>query len=123
MVLREVTDELRLLFDGARRVAVLTGAGISAESGVPTFRGGGGAEIWTWRGRPFTELSSAELITAQAERREPRAQLIKVGAGIDERAADHVAARTGEAIKIQRAHQPRSFKNCGRMSPALPSSV
>ena len=62
MVLTEVTDELLNLFDGARRVAVLTGAGISAESGVPTFRGGGGSEIWTWRGRPVTELSSAELI-------------------------------------------------------------
>lgn len=61
MVLTEVTDELRMMFDSARRVAVLTGAGISAESGVPTFRGGG-AEIWTWRGRPVTELSSAELM-------------------------------------------------------------
>src|SRR2546423_3048177 len=62
MVLNEVTDELRIMFDGAHRVAVLTGAGISAESGVPTFRGGGGSEIWTWRGRPVTELSSAELM-------------------------------------------------------------
>lgn len=62
MVLTAVTDDLRMMFDGARRVAVLTGAGISAESGVPTFRGGGGAEVWTWRGRPATELSSAELM-------------------------------------------------------------
>ena len=62
MVLTEVTDGLINLFDGARRVVVLTGAGISAESGMPTFRGGGGSEIWTWRGRPVTELSSAELI-------------------------------------------------------------
>ena len=64
MVLTEVTDELLSMFDGARRVTVLTGAGISAESGVPTFRGGGGSEIWTWRGRPVTELSSAELIAS-----------------------------------------------------------
>jgi NAD-dependent deacetylase len=62
MVLTEVTDELLMMFDRARNVAVLTGAGISAESGVPTFRGGGGTEIWTWRGRPITELSSAELM-------------------------------------------------------------
>src|SRR5690242_13266664 len=62
MVLNEVTDELRMMFDASRRVAVLTGAGISAESGVPTFRGGGGSEIWTWRGRHVTELSSAELM-------------------------------------------------------------
>lgn len=61
-VLTQVTDELINLFDGARRVAVLTGAGISAESGVPTFRGGGDTDIWTWRDRPVTELSSAELI-------------------------------------------------------------
>jgi len=61
-VLTEVTDELRNAFDCAHRVAVLTGAGISAESGVPTFRGGGDTEIWTWRGKPITELSSAELM-------------------------------------------------------------
>ena len=62
MVLTNVTDDLLAIFDQARNVAVLTGAGISAESGVPTFRGGGDSEIWTWRGRPVTELSSAELI-------------------------------------------------------------
>jgi NAD-dependent deacetylase len=62
MVLTSVTDELITSFDRARSITVLTGAGISAESGVPTFRGGGGSEIWTWRGRPVTELSSAELI-------------------------------------------------------------
>ena len=62
MVLTEVTDDLLMMFDSAQSVTVLTGAGISAESGVPTFRGGGGTEIWTWRGRPITELSSAELI-------------------------------------------------------------
>src|SRR5215211_4375088 len=63
MVLNLVTDELIRMFDNARSVSVLTGAGISAESGVPTFRGGGGSEMWTWRGRPVTELSSAELIS------------------------------------------------------------
>jgi len=62
MVLTNVTDELLSMFDRARNVAVLTGAGISAESGVPTFRGGGDNEIWAWRGRPVTELSSAEMI-------------------------------------------------------------
>ena len=62
-VLTRVADELQSMFDRARNIAVLTGAGISAESGVATFRGGGGSEIWTWRGRPVTELSSAELIS------------------------------------------------------------
>ena len=62
MILTDVTDDLQNIFDSARRVVVLTGAGISAESGVPTFRGGGNSEVWTWRGRPVTELSSAQLI-------------------------------------------------------------
>lgn len=65
MIVREVTAELRRRFRDARRVAVLTGAGVSAESGVPTFRGGGGSNaIWEWRGRPVSELSSAELLAA-----------------------------------------------------------
>jgi NAD-dependent deacetylase len=64
IVLTCITDELLNIFDSARRVAVLTGAGVSAESGVPTFRGGGDSEILTWRGRPATELSSAHLIAA-----------------------------------------------------------
>src|SRR6266487_593560 len=46
--------------DEASRVFVLTGAGISAESGVPTFRGGAGASVW--RGMPFEQLSSARMV-------------------------------------------------------------
>eukprot|EP00271_Cylindrocystis_brebissonii_P003204 TRINITY_DN13965_c0_g1_i1.p2 TRINITY_DN13965_c0_g1~~TRINITY_DN13965_c0_g1_i1.p2 ORF type:complete len:156 (+),score=13.21 TRINITY_DN13965_c0_g1_i1:224-691(+) len=39
--------ELRLELAKAKKVVVLTGAGISAESGIPTFRGAGG--LWrTW---------------------------------------------------------------------------
>ncbi len=47
----------------ARRVAVLTGAGISAESGVPTFRGAGGL----WR-----HYRPEELATQQAFMRDPK---------------------------------------------------
>jgi NAD-dependent deacetylase len=46
----------------AERVVVLTGAGVSAESGVPTFRGGGGASVW--RGMDATELSSAMMVAS-----------------------------------------------------------
>jgi NAD-dependent deacetylase len=52
-------DRLR----GARRVLVLTGAGVSAESGVPTFRDAGGL----WR-----EHRPEDLATPDAFRRDPR---------------------------------------------------
>lgn len=52
----EVSARLR----AARRIFVLTGAGVSAESGVPTFRGGGGAAVW--KGMPFYEISSAGMV-------------------------------------------------------------
>lgn len=32
-------SEFRELFSKARHIAIITGAGVSAESGVPTFRG------------------------------------------------------------------------------------
>lgn len=38
----------------------MTGAGVSAESGVPTFRGGGGTAVW--KGMLFSVISSAEMV-------------------------------------------------------------
>lgn len=55
-----ISEELRERFARARRVLVLTGAGVSAESGVPTFRGGGGAGVW--KGMPFSIISSAGML-------------------------------------------------------------
>jgi NAD-dependent deacetylase len=49
-------------FRDARSIVVLTGAGISAESGVPTFRGEGGL----WR-----QYRAEELATPHAFRRDP----------------------------------------------------
>ncbi len=43
----------------ASKILILTGAGVSAESGVPTFRGCSN----TWRGMPFQELSSARMVS------------------------------------------------------------
>ena len=57
--LEEVKEWLRR----ARSVAVLTGAGISAESGVPTFRGDGGL----WR-----EYKAEDLATPEAFARDPK---------------------------------------------------
>ena len=55
-------DTLKEAIKKAERVVVLTGAGISAESGVPTFRGAGG--IWQ-------NYSATELATPEAFARDP----------------------------------------------------
>lgn len=47
----------------ARHVAVMTGAGISAESGVPTFRGPGGL----WEGHRPEELATPEAFARDPE--------------------------------------------------------
>jgi NAD-dependent deacetylase len=57
--LRRVAERLR----GARRVTVLTGAGVSAASGVPTFRGPSG--LWK-------SFRPEELATPEAFARDPR---------------------------------------------------
>lgn len=49
-------DKLIARLERAARVAVLTGAGISAESGLPTFRGPGG---W-WRNQRAEDLATPE---------------------------------------------------------------
>lgn len=49
-------QEVRNALLRARRVAVLTGAGVSAESGIPTFRGPGGL----WEGFRPEELATPE---------------------------------------------------------------
>jgi len=56
-------DEARARIASARSIAVLTGAGISADSGVPTFRGATGF----WR-----TYRAEELATPQAFARDPR---------------------------------------------------
>src|SRR5882724_8966641 len=55
-----ISDELRDRFESASSVLVLTGAGVSAESGVPTFRGEGNSAVW--KGLPFDVISSAHMV-------------------------------------------------------------
>ena len=55
-----ISAELRRRFASASSVVVLTGAGVSAESGVPTFRGGGNSTVW--KGMPFDVISSARMV-------------------------------------------------------------
>ena len=56
----QISTELRRRLDTAKRVLVLTGAGVSAESGVPTFRGGGNSAVW--KGLPFDVISSGAML-------------------------------------------------------------
>ena len=56
----QISPELRRRFAEAQHVLVLTGAGVSAESGVPTFRGGGNTAVW--KGMRFDVISSAEMV-------------------------------------------------------------
>ncbi|AHG92034.1 NAD-dependent deacetylase [Gemmatirosa kalamazoonensis] len=56
-------DRARELLGRAERVVVFTGAGVSAESGVPTFRGAGGL----WR-----DHRAEDLATPEAFARDPR---------------------------------------------------
>lgn len=56
-------EETKKRLEGASQIAVLTGAGISADSGVPTFRGPDG--LWK-------NFRAEELATPEAFRRDPR---------------------------------------------------
>src|SRR5882724_9146386 len=55
-----ISKRLCDVFLTANNVLVLTGAGVSAESGVPTFRGGGQSAVW--KGMPFEVISSAQML-------------------------------------------------------------
>ena len=57
------SDALRSLLRGKDPILVLTGAGVSAESGLATFRGPGGL----WEGREPTELATPEAFEADPD--------------------------------------------------------
>jgi NAD-dependent deacetylase len=56
-------DRIRTLLKTARSVAALTGAGVSAESGIPTFRGNDG--LWK-------QYRAEDLATPEAFERDPK---------------------------------------------------
>ena len=63
MIMIELPEKLLKLLGTAKKVAVLTGAGVSAESGVPTFRGDEG--LWK-------KFRAEELATVEAFMRNSR---------------------------------------------------
>jgi len=56
-------DKVKAILEGSKRPAALTGAGISAESGVPTFRGEGGL----WRNYRAEELATPQAFSSDPE--------------------------------------------------------
>ena len=67
-----IVDDARNWLQAASSVVVLTGAGISAESGIPTFRGSDG--LWK-------QYKAEDLATPQAFAKDPR--LVWNGAIVD----------------------------------------
>ncbi|XP_024399903.1 NAD-dependent protein deacylase isoform X1 [Physcomitrium patens] len=59
-LMSDSVEEFSSVFQHAKKVVVLTGAGISAESGIPTFRGEGGL----WRDFDATELATPGAFAA-----------------------------------------------------------
>jgi len=56
-------NELKKIIASSKRITVLTGAGISAESGVPTFRGSGGI----WRNYQVTDVATPQAFARDPE--------------------------------------------------------
>ena len=57
-------ERLRDMIEGARRVAIFTGAGISTESGIPDFRSPGG--VWS----KMSPIYFRDFVRSEAKRRE-----------------------------------------------------
>lgn len=77
------------------RIVVLTGAGISAESGVPTFRDAGGL----WEGHRVEEVASPQAFAAQPDVVHRFYDLRRAAlAGVEPNAAHLALARLEEAL-------------------------
>ena len=85
----QVMPELREQFSSAKKVLVLTGAGVSTESGVPTFRGGGNSAVW--KGMPFDVISSAHKLLG------------------NQTSSDEGSIRTKARTPVDRRHQDREL--------------
>ena len=131
----------RELLRDAQRVAALTGAGISAESGIPTFRGAGGLwknfrpedlatpeaferdpvtvwEWYLWRRELIAKAqpNAGHLALVRLEARVPHFTLITQNVdGLHDRAGSRRILKVHGDIGINRCHR------CGRETPDLPA--
>lgn len=64
-VRRQEFEKARRAIAGARRLVIFTGAGASADSGIPTFRGASAAALWG--NFDPKKLASAEGFAADPE--------------------------------------------------------
>src|SRR5947209_19986475 len=130
-------DDLRLRLAAARSVCVLTGSGISAESGLPTFRGVGGlwrthrveelaspsgfardpVLVWTWyderrRAHASVEPSPAHVALAQIEERVPDFTLATQN--VD---SLHVRAGSRNVLELHGNLREAKCTRCGARQP------
>jgi NAD-dependent deacetylase len=147
LVVTDGLDRARSLVADAERIVVLTGAGVSAESGVPTFRGAGGlwkshrpeelatpqafardpCLVWEWYAwrRAFVsecEPNDAHLALAGLALTHGRATLVTQNVdGLHHRAADAMAARAdpapGYPLEMHGAIHRDRCSACARRSP------
>jgi NAD-dependent deacetylase len=82
-----------ILIDEATRLLVLTGAGVSAESGLATFRGSGGL----WEGSRVEDVATPEAFAADPERVLRFYAARRAGAGVAQPNAAHRALAAAEA--------------------------
>lgn len=132
---------VRGLLRGAGRIAVLSGAGISAESGIPTFRGAGGlwrnfraeelatpeafdrdpATVWEWylwRRELIAQAqpNAGHFALAKLEERTPHFTLITQNVdGLHDRAGSRHILKVHGDIWINRC------RDCGRETNVLPA--
>ncbi|HEX3549490.1 MAG TPA: NAD-dependent deacylase [Candidatus Elarobacter sp.] len=134
---RGAVEDLRDRLHGARAVMVLTGSGISAESGLPTFRGVGGL----WRTHRVEELASPDgfardprlVWTWYAERRKAHAAVKPSPAHValaelERRARDftlatqnvdslHLLAGSRNVLELHGALRDAKCTRCGARAP------
>ena len=99
-------DVLKEALKKANRIAALTGAGISGESGIPTFRGADGL----WQNYRATDLASSETFARDTElvwrfcnwRRDP-----SLGGKISGSALGRDQSRTNTSFPLHGLHHAR----------------